>query len=65
VIRILRAAAIFAWGRTKASSARIPPSPRLSARRTKVTYLRETTKLIDQNTSDITPITFSRVAGML
>jgi glucose-6-phosphate dehydrogenase assembly protein OpcA len=52
-------------GRTSANSARIPPSPRLSACSTKLTYLKDTTKLSDQNTSDITPMTFSRVGGML
>jgi hypothetical protein len=35
--------------------AMIPPSPSLSARMTKVTYLMETTIVIDQNTSDTTP----------
>ena len=64
-IRSARARPALARGRTRARSARMPPSPRLSARSTKLTYLKETTKLIDQNTSDITPITFSRVAGML
>ena len=50
-------------GRTSASRARIPPSPRLSARSTSAMYLKETTKLSDQNTSDSTPRTFSGVSG--
>jgi hypothetical protein len=39
----------------------IPPSPRLSARMTKMRYLKETTKLSDQKISDSTPSTFSLV----
>ncbi len=35
----------------------MPPSPRLSACRTKVTYLIETTIVIVQKTSDMTPWT--------
>ena len=33
----------------------IPPSPSLSARMMNVTYLIETTSVIDQNTSEMTP----------
>jgi len=40
---------------TSAVSAMIPPSPPLSARMMNVTYLTETTIVIDQNTSEITP----------
>ena len=39
-------------GRTSASSARMPPSPRLSARMTMERYLKVTTKLSDQKISD-------------
>ena len=48
---------------TRARSARIPPSPRLSARITKDMYLNVTTKVIDQNTSDTTPSTLSGVGA--
>jgi hypothetical protein len=48
-------------GRTEflASAARAitPPSPSLSARRMKTTYLMLTTRVIDQNTREITPYT--------
>jgi hypothetical protein len=44
-------------------SARIPPSPRLSARRTKDRYLNVTTNVIAQNTSDRTPRTFASVGA--
>ena len=54
---------VFPCGRTSASNARMPPSPRLSARSTNVMYLKETTKFIAQNTSDMTPMTFSRVGA--
>jgi len=40
---------------TSAVSAMMPPSPPLSARMMKVTYLTETISVIDQNTSEITP----------
>jgi hypothetical protein len=40
---------------TSAVSAMMPPSPPLSARMMKVTYLTETIIVIDQNTSEITP----------
>jgi hypothetical protein len=40
---------------SRAVSAMIPPSPWLSARMMKVTYLTETIIVIDQNTSEITP----------
>ena len=39
----------------------IPPSPWLSARMMKVTYLTETIIVIDQNTSEITPYTLPAV----
>ena len=51
------------WGRTSARSARIPPSPRLSARITTVRYLRVTTKLSDQKISDSIPRTLPLVTG--
>ncbi|MEJ7718632.1 MAG: hypothetical protein WKF31_11950 [Thermoleophilaceae bacterium] len=38
-------------------SAMIPPSPSLSARITKVTYLTETMIMTAQNTSEMTPYT--------
>ena len=40
---------------TSAIRAMMPPSPSLSARMMKVTYLTETISVIDQNTSEITP----------
>ena len=40
---------------TSAVSAMIPPSPSLSARITKLTYLTETISVIDQKTSETTP----------
>jgi hypothetical protein len=40
----------------------IPPSPPLSARMMKLTYLTETINVIDQNTSEITPYTSAGVA---
>jgi hypothetical protein len=40
---------------TSAVSAMIPPSPPLSARMMKLTYLTETIIVIDQKTSEITP----------
>jgi len=46
-----------------ASRARMPPSPRLSARRTIEMYLNETTKLSDQKISDSTPRTLSCVTA--
>jgi Pyridoxamine 5'-phosphate oxidase len=42
-------------------SAKMPPSPRSSARMTKLTYLSDTMIMSDQNTSDITPYTEARV----
>ena len=44
-------------------SARIPPSPRLSARMTNHRYFTVTTKVIAQKTSERIPSTFSWVAG--
>ena len=43
--------------RTSATSAMIPPSPRLSARITKATYFTETTRTIVQTTNEIIPYT--------
>src|SRR5579884_1282738 len=47
---------------TSAVSAMMPPSPWLSARMMNITYLTETTIVIDQNTSEITPYTSLGVA---
>ena len=44
---------------TSASSARMPPSPRLSARMTKVGYLTDTTSVSAQTMSETTPKTSS------
>jgi hypothetical protein len=41
----------------------MPPSPLLSARRISATYLKETTTISDQNTSERMPSTFSGVIG--
>ncbi len=41
--------------RSKAASAITPPSPSLSARRMNVTYFSDTTTVIDQKTSEMTP----------
>ena len=46
---------------TSAASAWMPPSPLLSARRTKVRYLIQTMSVSAQNTSDSTPSTLSCV----
>lgn len=43
--------------RTKAISARMPPSPSLSARITKMTYLTHTTSRIDQKIIEMIPMT--------
>ena len=48
------------WRRSSATSARMPPSPSLSARMTSDTYFIETTSVIDQNTSEMTPKTSPR-----
>ena len=48
---------------TSAISARMPPSPRLSARMTKTRYLSEMTMISDQKISESTPRTFSGVAA--
>ena len=48
---------------TNASSARMPPSPRLSARMTKKRYFTVTTRVTDQITCEITPTTFSGVGA--
>ena len=47
-----------------AVSARIPPSPSLSARMTTVRYLTEITISSDQNTSERTPRMFSSTTAM-
>jgi hypothetical protein len=41
----------------------MPPSPLLSARRISATYLKDTTTISDQNTSERIPSTFSGVIG--
>jgi hypothetical protein len=46
-------------GATRAVSAIIPPSPRLSARITKERYLMEMTMMSDQKMRESTPITFA------
>mgnify|MGYP006207355563 CR=1 FL=1 len=46
-----------------ASSAKMPPSPRLSARRISSTYFSETTTVSVQNISDSTPWMFSALSG--
>jgi hypothetical protein len=51
-------------GVTSEVSARMPPSPRLSARRTKTAYLTEMTSASAQKMSDSTPSTLSRVTPM-
>jgi hypothetical protein len=51
-------------GVASAVSARMPPSPRLSARRTKTPYLTEMMRISAQKIRDITPKTFSGVAAM-
>ena len=47
-----------------ASSAMIPPSPRLSARMMSITYLSETTIISAQKMVDRPPSTFSAVSAM-
>src|SRR5664280_1770825 len=47
--------------RSSATSARMPPSPSLSARITRATYLRETRIVIDQNTIEMIPKTSTGV----
>jgi hypothetical protein len=51
-------------GVTSEVSARIPPSPRLSAFSTKTAYFTEMTSSSAQKISDSTPSTFSRVGCM-
>ena len=51
-------------GRTSASSARIPPSPWLSARVSTRTYFSVTTSISDQKNSESSPSTSSCVAWM-
>ena len=47
-----------------ASSAMMPPSPRLLARSTRVTYLSETTIISDQKIVETPPTMLSAVSGM-
>src|SRR5829696_5035565 len=49
--------------RTSARSASTPPSPRLSARRMKATYLMLTMRMSDQRIIDSTPYTFTGLAA--
>ncbi len=44
--------------------AMMPPSPRLSARMMNTTYLSDTTRISDQNTSDSTPNTLVSFSAM-
>jgi hypothetical protein len=46
-------------GLTRASSARMPPSPRLSARMIRIAYLIEMKMISDQKISDTMPTTAS------
>ncbi len=46
-----------------AESARMPPSPRLSARRMTITYLSVTTTKSDQKISESTPSRLASVSG--
>jgi hypothetical protein len=48
---------------TSAASARMPPSPLLSARSTNTRYFTQTTSISAQHISDSTPSTFSRFGG--
>ena len=50
-------------GRSSASSARMPPSPRLSARSTNTMYLSEMMASNVHSTSDSTPSTFASLTG--
>ena len=52
-----------ASGRSKAIRAKMPPSPRLSARNTKTMYLSEMMSTSDQKISDRMPRILSGVAG--
>ena len=61
---MLRARCLSLFGCTSANSARIPPSPWLSARITSDRYLTATTRTSDQNTSDRMPSTFGVVTAM-
>ena len=47
-----------------ASNAMMPPSPRLFARRIRVTYLSDTTIISAQKIADTPPSTFRSVSGM-
>ena len=50
--------------RISATSARMPPSPPLSARITNSTYFTDTVKMSDQKTSESTPRTLAWVTGI-
>ena len=50
-----------AAGRASERSAMVPPSPWLSARMTKMTYLTATMRMMAQNTIDSTPRTVASV----
>ena len=58
--RFLSSPRRFCW-RSRASRARIPPSPRLSARRMNTMYFTLTTRISDQRISERTPRMFSGV----
>ncbi len=51
------------WWGIKASSAKMPPSPLLSAFMMNSRYLKATTMKSDQKNSDRMPSTFSRTTG--
>ncbi len=59
---------VFGGSRTadvaSASSAMIPPSPRLFARSTSATYLSETTSISAQKIAEMPPRTFVAVSGI-
>jgi hypothetical protein len=59
-----RARRSFIPAGSRARSARMPPSPRLSARSMWATYLNEIRKLSDQKTSERIPRMFSRFRAM-
>jgi hypothetical protein len=50
-------------GATSEVRARMPPSPRLSARSTYARYLSDTTTISDQNTSEHAPITLESLTS--
>ncbi len=63
MIRLTRRPGALCSGRASAISARMPPSPRLSARSTTPRYFTEITRISDQKISDSTPITLACVGG--